>query len=86
MTYMVLHHADCTNCGHRAKSSESSTFITPFFLPRHCEGCGEYRSSSDFNNRDYVIGMTKYKWGRPKFNPWNPLTIFKRWIEVEVTG
>lgn len=35
------HYAACSECGHEVPHSRSGTFISPFFLPEVCAGCGQ---------------------------------------------
>jgi hypothetical protein len=39
-----FYRAYCKKCGCTVETGESSTFLSPFFLPERCPGCHEYHS------------------------------------------
>lgn len=82
--YRVYHKAVCTNCGHVARQLENREFLDPFFLPDHCEGCGEYRSSArwPYPNKDWRIETVKLRRVKQPFHPLKPSTWFSSWEPV----
>lgn len=74
--FTFRHQGVCNHCGHIAESRETSTFVTPFFMPDHCPGCGKYMSSDDFNNKDWKFLTLKYEWVKPEFVVYDPRTWF----------
>lgn len=69
------HHAECPKCGYIEPDSRAynGKFISGFFLPAMCAGCGEYP------DWQHVIRKMELKPGR---RSWNPLEWFSKWVEV----
>lgn len=82
--YRIFHKAICTNCGHIARERTSKDLLDPWFLPDHCGGCGEYRSSASwpYQNDDWRIETVKLHRVKLPFHPLKPKTWFHTWEHV----
>ncbi|WP_269581996.1 hypothetical protein [Roseibium sp. Sym1] len=93
MNYQEIHKAVCSECGHVEKRSDSSSFITVFFLPEICAKCGAdmpgrftrwFEIDGDRPHWQHVIEKQKFT---PAVRTKNPLTWlrFGHWKTIETT-
>lgn len=89
--FRQVHKARCSSCGHIEKTSAAGEFISTFFLPNICSGCGEHMHSYSLyggNDRPHWIhDIVKQKRVLPKRTR-NPLTWLRvaRWEDTEISS
>lgn len=80
MDHFFRYEATCTNCNHVVKSADDTKWLDPFFLPRHCPNCGEYRSDIWFS-KGYETVQVRYDLVKKPFVWWRPSTWFGDWVK-----
>lgn len=75
--FIVRCHASCKSCGRIEAIGDNADFLTSFFLPAMCAGCGKWP--------DWIVTTRKLRRVPAIRSFWNPLTWCRRdkWIEVE---
>lgn len=81
--YRVYHIGICKHCGTIGKRHDNRRFVTPFFMPDYCEGCGKFMSGRDFDNPDWEFKQIKMRWEKKKFSFFRPSTWFGSWEIVQ---
>lgn len=69
-----IHKAVCSGCKKVHTTRESGAFISDFFLPGICSGCGEYMSSSRYSESTHWRHVIEKREFIPAVRTKNPLT------------